>query len=69
MTSPPRVPASHTPAVNTTLCGSELEGRVVADRLDDVGPATVQKQVSSFLVTKLNVLRHFRDEMTDSQDK
>ena len=41
----------------------------MADRLADVSPATVQKQVSAFLTIRLNFLRHVRDAMADSQDK
>ena len=41
----------------------------MSDRLTDVIPATVQKQVSAFLTTGLNVLRHVRDAIADSQDK
>ena len=41
----------------------------MADRLADVSPATVQKVVSEFLTMQLNVLRHLRDTMADSQDK
>ena len=41
----------------------------MADRLADVSPVTVQKQVSEFLATRFNVLRHVRDAMADSQDK
>ena len=41
----------------------------MADRLADISPATVHKQVSEFLATRLNVLRHVRDALTDSQDK
>ena len=51
------------------LCGSGLGGGEVADRLADISPATVQKQVGEFLATRLNVLRHVRDEMAESQDQ
>ena len=50
------------------LC-SRLGGGAVADRLAYVTPATAQKQVSAFLTARLNVLRHVRDAMADSQDK
>ena len=43
-----------------------LRGKV-ADRLADVSPASVKRQVSEFLATLLNVLRHVRDFMADSQ--
>ena len=39
----------------------------VADRLADISPATVQKQVGEFLATRLNVLIHVRDAMDESQ--
>ena len=32
----------------------------MADRQADITPATVNKQVSKFLATRLNVLRHVR---------
>ena len=51
------------------LRGSGIGVREVADRLADVSPATVQKQVSAFLTTRLNVLRHVRDAVARSQDK
>ena len=41
----------------------------MSDRLTDVIPATVQKQVSAFLTTGLNVLRHVRDAMVDRKIK
>ena len=41
----------------------------MADRLADISPATVHKQVSEFLATRLNVLRHVRDALADIQDK
>ena len=50
------------------LCRSGLGGGEVADRLADISPATVQKQVGEFLGTRLNVLRHVRDAMAESQD-
>ena len=51
------------------LRGSGLDGGEVADRLADISPSTVLKQVSAFLTTRLNVLRHVCDAMADSQDK
>ena len=51
------------------LCGSGLGEGEVADRLADNRPATVQKQIGEFLATRLNVLRHVRDAMAESQDK
>ena len=41
----------------------------MADRLADIIPATVHKQVSESLAARLNVLRHIRDSLADSQDK
>ena len=32
-------------------------------------PASVEKQISKFLATRLNVLRHVRDIMSDRQDR
>ena len=58
----PRVP------LTLPLCGSGLSGGEVADRLADISLATVQKQVGDFLATRLNVLRHVRDAMAESQD-
>ena len=49
--------------------GSGLGGGEVADRLADVSPASVKRQVGEFLATRLNVLRHVRDVMADSQDR
>ena len=59
----PRVP------LTLPLRGSGLGGGEMADRLADISPATVHKQVSEFLATRLNVLRHVRDALADSQDK
>ena len=49
--------------------GSGLGGGELADRLAGVIPASVKRQVSEFLATRLNVLRHVRDVMADSQDR
>ena len=57
----PRVP------LTLPLCGSGLGGGEVANRLADVSPSTVQKQVGEFLATRLNVLRHVCDAMAESQ--
>ncbi|CAI5739853.1 unnamed protein product [Peronospora farinosa] len=43
--------------------GSRLGGGEVADRLADVNPNTVTKQVNTFLATRLNVLRHAEDQV------
>jgi hypothetical protein len=59
----PRVP------LTLPLCGSGLGGGEIADRLADVSPLTVRKQVDEFLSTRLRVLRHVRDAMDESQDK
>ena len=59
----PRVP------LTLPLRGSGLGGGEVADRLADVSPKTVRKQVDAFLATRLSVLRHVRDAMAESQDK
>ena len=47
---------------------SGIGGLEVADRLADVCPAAVKRLVSEFLATRLNVLRHVRDAMADSQN-
>ena len=44
-------------------------GGEAADRLADISPDTVQKQVGEFLATRLNGLRHVRDAMAESQDQ
>ncbi|CAI5730846.1 unnamed protein product [Peronospora farinosa] len=59
----PRVPLTLPPS------GSGLGGGEFADRLADVIPNTVKKQVNAFLATRLNALRHAQDAMADSQDK
>ena len=59
----PRVP------LTLPLCGSGLGGGEVADRLADISPTTTQKQVGEVLATRLNVLRHVRDAMAESQDQ
>ena len=51
------------------LCGLGLGGGEVADRLADVRPANVQKQISAFQSTLLNALIHVRDKMADIRDK
>ena len=59
------------PRVSLTLSrrGSGLGGKEIADRLADVSPSTVRKQVGEFFATRFNVLRHVRDAMAESQDK
>ena len=49
--------------------GSGLGGGEIADRLADVSPNTVRKQVSEFLATRFNVVRHVCDAMAESQDR
>jgi hypothetical protein len=51
------------------LRGSGLGGGEIADRLADVSPLTVRKQVDEFLSTRLSVLQHVRNAMSESQDK
>ena len=51
------------------LRGSELGGGESADKLAEISPTTMHKQVSEFLTTRLSVLRHARDAMDDRQDK
>ena len=41
----------------------------MVDRLADVSTASVKRPVSEFLATRLNVVRHVCDAMTDSQDR
>ena len=45
-----------------------VEGEV-ADYLADVSPASVEQSVSEFLATRLNVLRHVRDAVSDIHDR
>ena len=59
----------HRVPLTLPLRGSGLGGGGVADRLADIIPATVQKQVSEFLATRLNVLRHVRDALADSKNR
>ena len=59
----PRVP------LTLPLRGLELNGGELADRLADISPVTVRKQVSEFLAKRFSVVRHVRDKMADSQDK
>ena len=59
----PRVP------LTLPLRVSGLGRGEVADRLAHVSSSTVQKQVSAYLTTRLNGLRHVCDAMADSQDK
>ena len=40
-----------------------------ADKLAEISPTVMQKQVSEFLATRFSVLRRVRDAMTAIQDK
>ncbi|GMF53953.1 unnamed protein product [Phytophthora fragariaefolia] len=62
--SHPRVPLTP-PRPDSGLSG---EGEF-AERLADISPLAVRKQVDTFLSTRLSVLRHVRDAMAESQDK
>ncbi|KAG3240841.1 hypothetical protein PI124_g14280 [Phytophthora idaei] len=58
----PRVPL-------TPPCrGSGLSGGGIADRLADISPVAVRKQVNDFVSLRLSVLRQVRDAMAESQD-
>ncbi|GMF52220.1 unnamed protein product [Phytophthora fragariaefolia] len=50
--------------------GSGLSGgEELAERLADINPLAIRKQVDTFLSTRLCVLRHVRYAMVESQDK
>ena len=51
------------------LRGSGLGGGGIADRLADISPKSIRKEVDEFLSTRLSVLRHVRDAMAESQDQ
>ena len=59
----PRVP------LTLPLRGSGLGGGDLADRLAEISPVTIRKEVGDFLATRFSVLRHVRDTMAESQDK
>ena len=59
----PRVP------LTLPLRGFGLGGGESADKLADNSLTTMQKQVSEFLATRINFLRHVRDATADSQGK
>ena len=59
----PRVP------LTLPLRGSGLGGGGDANRLAEISPGSVNKQVRAFLATRFSVLRHVRDAMAESQDK
>ncbi|KAG3236190.1 hypothetical protein PI124_g18801 [Phytophthora idaei] len=48
--------------------GSGLSGGGIADRLDDISPVAVRKQVDDFVSLRLSVMRQVRDAMAESQD-
>ncbi|KAG3124352.1 hypothetical protein PI126_g23289 [Phytophthora idaei] len=48
--------------------GSGLSGGGIADRLADISPIAVRKQVDDFVSSRLSVLRQVRDAMAESQD-
>ena len=52
-----------------SLRGSGPAGGKFADKLAEISPTTMHKQVSEFLATCFSVLRHVRDAMADIQDK
>ncbi|GMF57399.1 unnamed protein product [Phytophthora fragariaefolia] len=62
--SHPRVPLTP-PRPGSGLSG----GGAFAERLAGISPLAVRKQVDTFLSTRLSVLRHVWDAMTESQDK
>ena len=59
----PRIP------LTLPLRGSGLGGGEIADRLADISPKSIRKEVDEFLSTRLSVLRHVRDAMAESQDQ
>ena len=63
------MPHPPTRSVNTTTPWFRAWWGELADRLADLSPVTVRKQVSEFFATRFSVLRHVRDTMADSQDK
>ena len=56
-------------SITLPLRGSGLGGGESADKLAEISPTTMQKQVNGFLATRSSVLRHVRDAMAASQDK
>ncbi|KAG3196611.1 hypothetical protein PC128_g7494 [Phytophthora cactorum] len=48
--------------------GSGLSRGGIADRLADISPVAVRKQVDDFVSLRLSVLRQVRDAMAESQD-
>ena len=59
----PRVP------LTLLLCGSGLGGREYADKIADISPTMMHKQVKEFLATLRSVLRYVSDVMDDIQEK
>ena len=45
-----------------------LSGGESDDKIADISPTTMQKQVSEFFATRFCVLRHMRDPITDIND-
>ncbi|GMF61372.1 unnamed protein product [Phytophthora fragariaefolia] len=62
--SHPRIPRTP-PRPGSGLSG----GEEFAERLADISPLAVRKQVDTFLSTRLSVLSHVRDAMAESQDE
>ncbi|KAG3158903.1 hypothetical protein PC128_g21410 [Phytophthora cactorum] len=58
----PRVP------LTPSRRGSGLSGGGIADRLADISPVAVRKQVGDFVSLRLSVVRQVRDAMAESQD-
>ena len=56
-------------SITLPLRASELVGGESADKLAEISPTTMQKQVSDFLATRFSVLRRMRDAIANSQDK
>ncbi|KAG3123713.1 hypothetical protein PI126_g23583 [Phytophthora idaei] len=48
--------------------GSGLSGGGIADRLADISPIAVRKQIDDFVSLRLSVLRQLRDAMAESRD-
>ena len=59
----------HRVPLTLPLRGYGLGGGESADKLAEIIPITMQKQVSEFLATRFSVLRRVRDAMADVQNK
>ena len=55
--------------ITLPLRGSGLGGREYADKLADISPTMMHKQVKEFLATLRSVLRYVSDVMDDIQEK